>query len=444
MDSRTVVSQMKEFGLWPADMTLQSAIISLEHQHRADPRTFARELMQRNLLTAYQINALFAGKGRQLVVGPYIVEERIGEGGMGQVFKARHRQTRAVVALKVIRPERIANPTAVSRHDREVQAALQMAHPNIVRAYDHGRVNGTYYLAMEFIKGVDLSSYIKHRGPLPVTQACQFLDQAAQGLQHIHEHGLIHRDIKPGNLFLEEIAGVVDSASLTKPTTSLQLRSALRAPSTAQYQIRILDLGLARLCEDDVPGESGEKQGLTQIGAVMGTADYIAPEQARDSREADIRSDIYSLGCTFYFALAGQVPFPGGTAMEKLLRHQLNEPAPLEQFRPDLPAALGAILRRMMAKQAADRFQTPAEVAAAVEPWQAGAGPPPMAIPLESAQHPTMADNAGETDEPVVVVDPHKVLSRPIGLWRLAVLVLMVGGVALVALLLFKILLRRL
>jgi serine/threonine protein kinase len=174
----------------------------------------------------------------------------------------------------------------------------------------------------------------------------------------------------------------------------------------------------------------------------MGTADYIAPEQARDSREADIRSDIYSLGCTFYFALAGQVPFPGGTAMEKLLRHQLNEPAPLEQFRPDLPPPLGAILRRMMAKQAADRFQTPAEVAAAIEPWQGGDGPPPMAIPLESAQQPTMSDNAGETDEPVIVVDPHRVRSRPIGLlWRASV-VLMVGGVAMVAVLLFSVLQR--
>jgi serine/threonine-protein kinase len=436
MDSSTLVSQMQQLGLWPEDETVQQTITTLAEQYSDDARGLARELLQRNLLTAYQVNLLFAGKAQQLSIGPYVIFERLGEGGMGQVFKARHRDTHQVVALKVIKPDRVANPLAASRFHREVELSAQMAHPNIVRAFDADRVDGTYYMAMEYIKGVDLSSYVKHRGPLPVTQACQFLAQAAAGLQHIHEHGLVHRDIKPGNLFLEELA--VEAADPGKPLTNLQLRSALRGSRTARYQIRILDLGLARLCEDD---PAVARLGLTQEGAVMGTADYMAPEQARDSRAVDIRSDIYSLGCTFYFALAGQVPFPGGTAIEKMLHHQLDEPAPLEKFRPDLPAPVSAILRRMMAKQATDRFQTPAEVAAAVAPWGDEDGPPPAAIPVETSQQPTVPNVAGDTDEPVLVVHGEQVLPRTRGLWWLAILVLLVAGVSTVAVVLFAVLL---
>jgi serine/threonine protein kinase len=174
----------------------------------------------------------------------------------------------------------------------------------------------------------------------------------------------------------------------------------------------------------------------------MGTADYMAPEQARDSREADIRSDLYSLGCTFYYALTGQVPFPGGTAIEKMLHHQLDEPAPVEKFRPDLPGPLAAILRRMMAKRPEDRYQTPAELAAAVTPWCEDEGPPLVAIPVESAQEPTLSDIAGETDEPVVVLDPNRVPSRTAGVWWVALFVGLVLGVATFAVLIFGLLVR--
>jgi eukaryotic-like serine/threonine-protein kinase len=476
MDSGTLINLMQEFGLWPDHEAIQDAVSGLRQRYADDARGLARELMQRNLLTPYQVNALFAGKGRQLVIGSYVIQERLGEGGMGQVFKARQQGTNNVVALKVIRQERVANPVAVSRYYREVQAATKMQHPNIVRTYDAGQADGTYYLAMEYIKGVDLSGYVKHRGPLPVRQACQFLAQAAGGLQHIHEHNLVHRDIKPGNLFLEEVASAVDNAAPGKQSTSLQLRSALRAPGSAHYQLRILDLGLARISEEDISGEHAGKIALTQEGAVMGTADYMAPEQARDCRAADIRSDIYSLGCTFYFALTGHVPFPGGSAIEKILHHQLDEPVMLEKFRPDLPAPVRAILRRMMAKPPADRFQTPAEVVAAVEPlcdddgpaplavpvalvleagagavpadtaalatWQGGDGPAPMAIPLEAPQRATLSDIGGETDEPLVVLDRPPVPPRGRNLVWWVCLGVLGSGAAVVAVFLFAVLLK--
>jgi serine/threonine protein kinase len=443
MDSRALVTQMQQIGLWPDDVSVQSTIVSLCQQHSTDPRSFARELLQRNVLTAYQVNALFTGKADQLVVGPYIIQERLGEGGMGQVFKAQHRRMHNIVALKVIRPERIANAVAVFRFHREVRAAEKMDHPHIVRAFDADKTDNTYYLAMEYIKGVDLSSYVKHHGPLPVNEACRYLSQTASGLQHIHEHGLVHRDIKPGNLFLEELASIAAVAGPARAASNLQLRSSQRVQPKAHYQIRILDLGLARLNEDDLRAERGSKLGLTQEGSVMGTADYMAPEQARDSRQADIRSDIYSLGCAFYFALAGQVPFPGGGPMEKMLHHQLDEPAPVEKFRPDLPAMLPAILRRMMAKQADQRYQTPAEIVAAVAPWCGdGDGPPPTAIPLDAALQPTLSDIADATGDPVVVLGPHHLPHRSTGLLWLGCLVLMVTGVALAAVGLFAVLLK--
>jgi serine/threonine-protein kinase len=380
MDSRTLVSQMQQLGLWPADPATQRTAVALFQQF-ADVRSFARELLQRNLLTAYQANLLLTGKGRQLLIGPYVILERLGEGGMGQVFKARHQQQqRHVVALKVIRPERVTNATAVARFFREVHAAEKMCHPNIVRAVDADQVQGTYYLAMEYVAGTDLAAYVKHRGPLAIKAACQLLAQAALALQHIHEHGMVHRDIKPGNLML---------AMAEQPSPTKSGGVALR---TVPAVLKILDLGLARLNENEAPANPAAQLALTHETAVLGTADYISPEQARDSRDVDIRSDIYSLGCTFYFALTGRVPFPGGTAIEKMLHHQLDEPAPLDRFRPDVPPLLAEVLRKMLAKQPAGRYQTPVEIAAAVAPLYSDTGPPPLEIPLSNPELPTLSD----------------------------------------------------
>lgn len=301
-----------------------------------EPKALAGELIRLGWLTPYQANQLLQGRGQDLFLGSYILLERLGEGGMGQVFKAKNWKMGRLVALKLIRKERLDNPNAVRRFEREVRSAAALSHPNIVLALDADQVGSTHLLVMEYVEGTDLAKLVKKNGPLPVAQACEYVRQAALGLQHAYERGMVHRDIKPANLLL--VAG--------------------------GKMVKILDMGLARL---DQPATDDDKSStITQEGAVMGTPDYIAPEQALESHTVDIRGDLYSLGCTFYYLLTGKVPFPGGTLTEKLLKHQLHAPKPVELLRPNLPQTVAVIVRKMMAKKAEDRYQTPAEVAVAL------------------------------------------------------------------------------
>jgi serine/threonine protein kinase len=304
------------------------------HARFPDPKALARELIQRGWLTPYQANQLLQGKAQELVLGSYILLERLGEGGMGQVFKARHRNLGRTVAVKLIRKERLDNPDAIKRFEREVRAAAALNHPNIVRAYDADQIGGTYLLVMECVEGAtDLGRLVKKNGPLPTEQACEYVRQAALGLQHAYERGLVHRDIKPHNLLL-----TADGKA-----------------------VKVLDMGLARL---DHPGADDDRSStMTQEGAVMGTPDYIAPEQAIESHTVDIRGDLYSLGCTFYYLLTGKPPFPGGTLAEKLVKHQLQEPTPVEQLRSDVSPRVAAVVRMLMAKRPEDRYQTPGQLA---------------------------------------------------------------------------------
>jgi serine/threonine-protein kinase len=373
MDTQSLVSQLREFGLWPESEPLQANVLQLSRQ-ASDGRQLAREMIQRDLLTPYQANQLLTGKGRSLVLGPYRIVERLGEGGVGQVFKARHQVMRRLVALKIIRPEHVSNPESVGRFFREVQSIARLSHPNIVRIYDAEQDGSTYYYVMQFAHGTDLSRLVKKGGPLSIDQACDYVRQAALGLQHIFEHGLVHRDMKPSNLL---VTGEPDTGSNADVTPSASV-----APDGT---VKVLDLGLARLTE--IPKQGLSMDGpLTQEGVVMGTADYMAPEQARDSRLVDIRSDIYGLGCTFYFLLTGQPPFSGGSAVEKILSHQLDEPTPLETLRPDVTPNLAAVVRRMMAKNPAQRFQTPAEVAVALTGSWACASSSSANLPKQSPQ----------------------------------------------------------
>jgi Leucine-rich repeat (LRR) protein/tRNA A-37 threonylcarbamoyl transferase component Bud32 len=300
-----------------------------------DARALARELVRRGWLTLYQANALLQGHGHQLLLGSYVLLGKLGEGGMGQVFKARNWKLGRVVAVKLIRKERLANDAAVRRFQREIRAAAQLDHPNIVRAYDAGELAGRHFFVMEYVEGVDLARLLATNGPPPVAQACDYARQAALGLQHAFERGLVHRDIKPANLLL-----------------------------TTGGVIKLLDLGLARLAP--AGDEGGGTSTVTQEGAVMGTPDYIAPEQALESHAVDVRADVYSLGCTLYHLLAGRPPFPGGTILQKLRRHERDEPTPLGELRPEVPARVAAVVGRMMAKRPEDRYQTPAEAAAAL------------------------------------------------------------------------------
>ena len=248
-----------------------------------------RELEQRGWLTVYQLKQILLGLGAGLVLGQYEILDLLGEGGMGQVFKARHRRLDRIDALKRIHPNRLEAPDALRRFLREAKAAARLAHPNIVTIYDSGEVDGVHFLAMEYVPGVDLSATVKKQGPLPIGEACEYIRQAALGLQHAHSRGLVHRDVKPHNLLL----------------------------TADRAQVKILDMGLARLHTAEDEKESASE--LTRPGVFMGTPDYMAPEQAIDSHTVDIRADVYSLGCTLYYLLAGRPPFPKSSLTQKLL-----------------------------------------------------------------------------------------------------------------------------
>src|ERR1700722_559719 len=310
----------------------------------AAPADLVAELVRRRWLTHFQAELLLAGRASELVVGAqYILLERLGQGGMGAVYKARHRILKAVRAVKVIHPERLTGTNAVKRFFQEVEAVGKLFHPNIILPHDAGETNGIYFLAMEYVPGADLGWLLDRGGPLGATDACEYIRQGAIALQHAHERGLIHRDIKPANLLVSSTDG----------------------------RVKLLDLGLARVraLEEE---ECGPQTALTQAGAMMGTPDYMAPEQAIDSHSVDIRADIYALGCTLYHVLAGRPPFSGGSVMDKLIKHRSEEPKPIESLRPDLPHGLSAIVRKMMAKAADMRYQTPAEVATALQPFSGG------------------------------------------------------------------------
>jgi tRNA A-37 threonylcarbamoyl transferase component Bud32 len=343
------LDRLRQCGLLTSEQLAE--LTHLPEAKDLDPRALARVLLRKGWLTPLQINLVAQGRGQELRVGPYVLLDRLGEGGMGQVYKARHRHLGRVVALKVIRKEKLRSPGAVRRFYREAQAAAHLSHPNIVVAYDADRSGNTHYLAMEYVEGQDLARLVKERGPLPVAAACDYVRQAALGLQHAFERGMVHRDVKPHNLLV----------------------TATRDGGAA---VKVLDMGLARL-----EGLTGQELALTQSGAILGTPDFLAPEQALDAHTADTRSDLYSLGCTLYYLLAGRAPFRAGSLTEVLLKHQTEEPAPLEGLRPDVPPGVAAVVRRLMAKKPEDRFQTPAELAGALAPFAAEGGGPVVAAP---------------------------------------------------------------
>jgi eukaryotic-like serine/threonine-protein kinase len=280
----------------------------------------------------------------------YKIGRYLGAGGMGLVYQAEHRLMDRVVALKIIHKNLSRRPRVVQRFRQEVRAAARLSHPNIVAAYDAEQAGDIHFLVMEFVDGVSLDRLIARRGPLGSAHACHFIRQAARGLQHAFEMSMVHRDIKPQNLMLNR-----------------------------KGQIKILDFGLARLAhESDIGPDQTDTVGgpeLTRLGDIVGTPDYMAPEQAFDSRQADIRADIYSLGCTLYFLLAGTTPFDGETARAKVESQRYRTPEPIAKRRGDLAPALVNEVEKMMAKDPAQRFQTPAEVVKALTPF---AGPAPV------------------------------------------------------------------
>ncbi|MBC8874339.1 MAG: serine/threonine-protein kinase [Planctomycetes bacterium] len=314
-------------------------------------------------------------------LGEYQLLEILGEGGMGIVYRALHTELDRVVALKVLAGTRTADEQTVERFKREMKAVGRLDHPNIIRAHDARQIEGIRVLVMEYVDGLDLAELVERLGPLPIADACELIRQAAVGLQHAHEHGLVHRDIKPSNLMLDsgwrpETGGRREEPSERLPSSRPPV-SSLQPPAS----LKILDLGLARFHV----GWPGSEE-MTAAGQLIGTPDYMAPEQASDSHAVDIRADLYSLGCTLYHLLAGRAPFSGPeheSAFSKVAAH-LDEPIPpIRQYREDVPDELVTVLDRMLAKAPHERFSNPSEVADALSRSTSGSDLPELLADAE-------------------------------------------------------------
>lgn len=393
---------------------VQGETLLKEKQRFVSSVQLCAELVQRNWITAYQQAQILSGHGEKLIIGSYRLQLPIGEGGMGMVFKAVQPKLDRCVALKIIRPQVLAaRPEILSRFHREARAIAQLHHPNLVILFDADESNGTHFIAMEYVEGQTFEKMVRANGPMGIRQACEYIRQCAVGLQHAYEVGLVHRDIKPSNILVSQksAAGASGNSSMriSRPALvtirdrerQIQVGTASKAGSS-WGTVKILDMGLARLTE--LPEEEQqlhENTPLTRAGALLGTPDFIAPEQARDARKVDIRADIYSLGCTFYYMLTGKPPFPGGTDVQKLIRHQTEKPYPVEELRPGIPGEVLNILNRMLEKRPEDRYTTPQQLADALTHYLTPAVP--------GTQYPTPTGaSVAETPSLAETPTPHR------------------------------------
>jgi serine/threonine protein kinase len=302
----------------------------------SEPAQLAAAMVRDGLITNFQCEQFLQGKWKRFCIGKYKVLERLGSGGMGSVYLCEHKLMRRRVAVKILPHAKAEDPAALERFYREARAVAALDHPNVVRAFDIDQDDKLHFLVMEFVDGSSLQDVVKKSGPLDPMRSAHYMRQAALGLQHAHESaGLVHRDIKPGNVLVDR-NGIV----------------------------KILDMGLARFFhdEEDILTKKYDEN-------VLGTADYLAPEQALDSHSVDIRADIYSLGATFYYCLTGRTPFSEGTVAQKLIWHQTRQPKSIRTIRPEVPEELVAVIERMMSKDPSQRYQTPTAVADVLEPF---------------------------------------------------------------------------
>ncbi len=322
---------------------------------------FADWMVKNHYLTQYQAYLLVRGHADGFYLNDYKIIDRLGQGRMAGVFKGQH-QLGQVVAIKVLPPSKAKDPNLLARFQREARLAMKLKHPNIVRTFQVGQAGELYFLVMEYLEGEPLDEVMKRRRLFPPAEAVRLIYQALQGLQHIHAQGLVHRDLKPSNLMLV-------------PAT------AAPAHSTLKSTLKILDIGLGRaLFSEDAQEETSLDPSLTGEGVLLGTPDYMAPEQARDARAIDVRADIYSLGCVLYHLLAGQPPFPDSNIISQMIRHATEPPAPLSKFNPAVPDGLQQIVNWMMAKEPAGRYPTPERAAQALQVFLA-AGNEALAAP---------------------------------------------------------------
>jgi serine/threonine protein kinase len=370
------VRSLTETGILPPD-EVTSLVSSLpDDRTGVDVEKIAKKLVKEQKLTRFQASAIFRRQSRGLRFGDYIVLDKIGSGGIGQVFRAENRQTGQTVALKLLRATYTKSQKAVARFYREAETAARLRHPNLVSVCEAGQWNGLHFLVMELIDGRDVRSVVKEQGPLSVVAAIDIILQAARGLEYAHAHGIIHRDIKPANMLLD-----------------------------GNGRVTVLDLGLARLEEPEQEGDGEEGGRLTMPGTFLGTFDYVAPEQAVDAHDVDGRCDIYSLGCTLYYLLRGRPPYRRENAPQTLLAH-CQDPIPkLREEFPGVPERLAALFQRMLAKLPSGRLGTMTEVVAELEVCQrelTGGVTPPVTTgrPAQDSRTDGVTTSAHRVDPP--------------------------------------------
>lgn len=340
---QTFVDLVERSGLVDKDQ-LTDALIeankATEGRAQDNVDLLAEQLISRGLITRWQAERLLEGRYKGFFLKQYKLLSQLGRGGMSAVYLAEHVLMHRRVAIKILPKDRVADSSYLARFHREAQAAAALDHRNIVRAYDVDQDNGQHFMVMEYVEGRDLQQIVKQEGPLDYPTAAEFIRQAAEGLAHAHQANLIHRDVKPANLLVDR-----------------------------RNVVKLLDLGLARFTDED-------RASLTVAydENVLGTADYLAPEQAIDSHGVDARADIYSLGCTLYFLLTGHPPFPEGTLPQRLMAHQKQQPPSIYNDRPDAPADLVEICMKMMAKRPERRYQSAREAAQALAQWLTSRG----------------------------------------------------------------------
>ncbi|MEM1225159.1 MAG: protein kinase [Planctomycetota bacterium] len=358
----------------------------IPEDQRTEPKLLAKALREAGVFTAFQESNILAGRARAMRVGEYTILDRIGQGGMGEVFKAVHRRMGRVVAVKFVAAAASKKPEVLERFQREVRATAKLNHPHIVTSYDAGEDQNRLYLVMEFVRGRDLGAVLAGGKSTSVKNAIAWTRQAAEGLQYAHEQGVIHRDIKPANLLINK-----------------------------QHHIKILDMGLAR---NLAPNRAASKEptDMTATGVVMGTADYMAPEQASDPKNVDQRVDVYALGCTLFRLISGRVPYEADTFVHAVLAHQTNPIPSLAQVKRGVPPALDHLFRRMVAKRPEDRIASMREVIDALNTVEKSR----QTVPKHDGLAPTLAHDASaaagavevivndatDTDDPTNLDDP--------------------------------------
>ncbi len=358
-----------------------------------DLPAFTRWLIANQYVTDYQSNLLLRGKIERFFLSDYKLLERIGKGRMAGIYKAVDRLGQPV-AIKVLPPSKVRDVQTFGRFQREARLAVKLKHPHIVRTLQTGEELGLHYIVMEYLDGQTLDEMLYQRGKLSATEALPLLVQALYGLQYLHEQDIVHRDLKPANLML---------------------LPSLDAAGRSAASLRILDIGLGRALFDEGGNDGAAAVELTTEGALLGEPDYLAPEQARDAHAADIRADLYSLGCVLYHMLAGQPPFVDANRVRKLVRHATEAPRPVKEHNPSVPDAVQQLLDRLMAKDPAQRFATPGDAVKAVlsvlailpapaPPVTKPTAPPPnipLAMPVPAAPPPAAAPVANLTFDPI-------------------------------------------